>query len=803
MLTSNNTRLASAFMQYSSGDNVNAITTRANQLSIINEFASSLIRIVDLDELYDYVTHQVVKRLGFDECSIFIADLEKQILNQVSSIHKHNNIENEQLAISISEGICGHVFETGCAEIISDVSQDKRYLDISGNVLSEICVPLVYDGQVLGVIDCEHPEKDYYTADHLSILTTVASMLSAKIDQCKTVANLTDTINQLNYAQLLEKGMLQIANLSSDSQTMDSFYTGLHDIVKTLLPAENLFIGYYNKQTRGLEIPYIIEHGVERITLKRFSNAQIQKTASVYAINKQQAVLINGDEYQRHIDNGDFDLIGAQPNSWLGVPFELNDELSGIIVVQSYNHSVSYTEHDKDLLTYISQQIRLVINRVFAEQALQHKVMHDELTGIANRALLIDHLTLAINALGRSNNPKIHALLYLDFDRFKMINDTLGHQVGDKFLVKICNIIGQCIRETDTFARLGGDEFAILLCDIFGAEDVTPVIERIKLALKDPILIDDHLLQASTSIGVAFANKDTDEAYKILQRADAAMYQAKSLGRGKVQFFNDTMRQKLKGAALLESDIQSGMNKHEFALFYQPIFTIQTGEIIGFEALVRWHHPERGFISPADFIPLAEETGQILALDLHILELAAKQLRLWHGTLPEDFKVTVNVSSKHFSTLEFADFIQRLYFEYKLPLGSLCIEITESGLIENLSLATEIIEKLKTCGVKLCLDDFGTGYSALGYLHQLPIHILKIDKSFIDNLNCGENHPLVDAILTLASALEFDVVAEGIETQTQLDVLKQTKCQYGQGFLVAKPMPAKQAFTFLTTGKLS
>lgn len=790
-------------MHYSSGENVDAMTNRANQLSIINEFASSLIKIVELDELYDYVTHQVVKRLGFDECSIFIADLENQTLNQVSSIYKDDQTESEQITLDINEGICGHVFDTGCAEIISDVTQDPRYLQVSGNVHSEICVPLVYDGQVLGVIDCEHPEKDYYTKDHLNILTTVASLLSAKIDQCKTVTNLTDTINQLNYAQRLEKGMLQIANLSSDSQTMDNFYKGLHDIVNTLLPAENLFIGYYNKQTCGLEIPYIIEHGVERITLKRFSNAQIQKTASVYTINLKEALLLSGKDYQAHIDNDDFHLIGALPNSWLGVPFDLNNELSGIIVVQSYNQSVCYSDHDKDLLTYISQQIRLVLNRVFAEQALQHKVMHDELTGIANRVLLIDHLTLAINSLGRNDNPKIHALLYLDFDRFKMINDTLGHQVGDKFLVKICQIINECIRETDTFARLGGDEFAILLCDIFGAEDVTPVIERIKLALKEPILIDEHLLQASTSIGVAFANKHTDQAYKILQRADAAMYQAKSLGRGKVQFFNDTMRQKLKGAALLESDIQNGMLKHEFALFYQPIFAIQSGEIIGFEALVRWHHPERGFVSPADFIPLAEETGQILALDLHILELAAKQLRLWQEALPENFKVTVNVSSKHFSTLEFADFIQRLYYEYNLPLGSLCIEITESGLIENLSLATEIIEQLKTCGVKLCLDDFGTGYSALGYLHQLPIHILKIDKSFIENLKCGESHPLVDAILTLASSLDFDVVAEGIETQEQLEVLKQTKCQYGQGFLVAKPMPAKQAYTFLTTGKLS
>lgn len=775
---------------------------KSDQLTIINEFASSLIRITDLEELYDYVTNQVVKRLGFEECSIFIADLEQQSLNQVASNKKEHDDTEQGIAIGINEGICGDVFATGKPEIIRDVTADKRYLQVGSPALSEICVPLIYDGEVLGVIDCEHPERDYYTQEHLVILTTVASMLSAKVDQCRVLIDLTDTIKQLSNAQRLEQGMLQIANLSSNSQDMDAFYTGLHDIVKTLLPAENLFIGYYNKQKLSLEIPYIIEHGVERVVLKRFSNEQIHKTASVYTIKKQQAVLLTGEQYQKHIDSGDFTLIGSLPNSWLGVPFELNKDLMGIIVVQSYDTSVNYSEHDKDLLTYISQQIRLVLNRALAEQALKHKVMHDELTGIANRALLIDRLTQAIHGLARKDSQKIHALMYLDFDRFKVINDTLGHQVGDKFLIKICQTISDCIRDTDTFARLGGDEFAILICDIFGAEDVAPVIDRIKLALKEPLVIDDHLLQASTSIGVSFANDPTDEAYKILQRADAAMYEAKSLGRGKVQFFNDSMRQKLKGAALLESDIQTGMLKDEFELFYQPIFNIQNTQTVGFEALVRWQHPERGFVSPNEFIPIAEETGQILALDLHILKLAAKQIKLWQANLPSDFKITVNVSSRHFSTLEFADFIQRLYFEHQLQPGRLCIEITESGLIENLSLATEIIEKLKACEVKLCLDDFGTGYSALGYLHQLPINILKIDKSFIDNLNDGSNHPLIDAILTLAGSLDLDVVAEGIETQTQLDVLRKTSCHYGQGFLIAKPMPAKQAFTFLNAGKL-
>lgn len=779
---------------------VSLLQQQSKQLSIINQFSLSLIEINELNELFHTVTTKVVSQLGFVDCVIYLCDQQKQVLNQVAAMG--DNLLDDQYvikqhAIPIDVGITGYVAKTGQALLIDDLSNDPRYLADARPALSELCVPLIYDHQVIGVIDCEHPKSHYFSAAHLEILTTVASMLSAKINQCQILSDLKDTVNQLNDAQKLEKGMLQIANLTYQSSNLDLFYQDLHKIVKSLINAENLFIALYDKKANVLDIPYIVEAGVRNQANKKFKTNQISETASVFLIKSNTSLVLNQKQYLDHISQGHFKLVGELPHSWLGVPFDINSACSGIVVVQSYDTTHTYTQHDLEILTYISRQISLVINRELTRQSLEHKVMHDELTGLANRVLLIDRLNQAITRLARQTYSTMHALLYLDFDRFKIINDTLGHQVGDKFLIQICLLISSCIRQSDTLARLGGDEFAILMEDIHSQNEVKLLVERIHLALKEPIEIDGNLLQGSTSIGIAFACHETDAAYKILQRADAAMYEAKSLGRGQVQYFSESMRAKLKGAALLETDIQRGIQQHEFELYYQPIFRIHDQHVIAFEALVRWHHPDKGFVSPNDFIPIAEDTGQIIQLDLYLLEQAAKQIQLWQQQTDTLFRVTVNVSSRHFANLEFVSFIDRLYRTYQLRSGSLCIEITESGLIENLSLATKIIEGLAPHQVKLCLDDFGTGYSALGYLHQLPIHILKIDKSFIDHLQNGQNHPLVEAILTLAQSLNLEVVAEGIEFQSQLEVLIQTSCTFGQGFLIAKPMPANEAIGYL------
>lgn len=775
------------------------LESKTEQLSIINQFSSSLLQITQLDELFDYVTSHVVSRLGFVDCVIYLTDEHGEYLEEVASMglaNQNNNYQIIQTRIPIADGITGYVARTRKAFVSGDVSNEPKYIADSRPALSELCVPLIYEEQFLGVIDCEHPEPNYFTDGHLQILSTVAHLLSAKINQVRTLNHLTQTVTQLNQAQQLEKSLLKIANITYKSHDLNAFYDALYAIINSQLPAENFFIGLYDKQADILEINYLVEKEIKCNAYQKVSKAQLKNTASYYIINTGRPLLCNHEEFKKHIERGHFQMVGRSPLSWLGVPFRVNNQYQGIIVMQSYQNEKAFNRHHLSILTYISRQVSMAIDRQLSRQALEHRALHDELTGLANRYLLFERVKHAILAHERSPEPNLHCLLYLDLDRFKSINDSLGHDVGDHFLVAIVNVIHSSIRRTDTFARLGGDEFAIFMENVRDKQQVEIALERINSAIARPIQIDGHILQASSSIGVAFTTEATDSAIELLQQADAAMYEAKSLGRGRVCYFNNAMRKKLKRRADIENDLQLGIKNNEFELYFQPIFTLNQPHIVSFEALVRWHHPSAGLVPPDDFIPIAEHTGQIIELDLHLLEVAAAQLKQWRHAGNPTIRITVNVSSRHFASLDFVEYMRELYIRYQLPNGTLCLEITESGLIENQTLATQIIHGLAPLGVKLYLDDFGTGYSALGYLHQLPIDTLKIDKSFIDQLTNREN-PLVDAILSLATSLKLNVVAEGIENPKQWALLKKKGCQLGQGYLVSKPLPADKAMDLL------
>ncbi|WP_208856744.1 EAL domain-containing protein [Pseudoalteromonas rubra] len=775
------------------------LESKTEQLSIINQFSSSLLQITHLDELFDYVTSQVVSRLGFVDCVIYLTDPVGEYLDVVASMgvaHKDISHQVSQQRIPVAAGITGRVARTKQPFLSGNVALEPMYIADTRPALSELCVPLVYENTLLGVIDCEHPEADYFTQAHLQILSTVAHLLSAKIHQVRTLDHLTATVTQLHEAQQLEKCLLKIANITYQSRNLEAFYDELYSIICSQLPAENCFIGLYDTQQDVLEIDYLIEAGVKCSAHQRVSKEQIKHTASYYIIKQQQSLLCDHQQFLSHIKKQNFKMVGRSPRSWLGVPFVVNDQYQGVVVLQSYDNDRAFSRHHKAILTYISRQLSMAIDRRLARHALEHRALHDDLTGLANRYLMLERIKHAILSLGRSKPAHQHCLLYLDLDRFKSINDALGHDVGDHFLVAIVNLIQTCIRKTDTFARLGGDEFAIFMENIGDKQQVELALERITNAIAKPIQIDGHLLQASSSIGVAFTSSDSDSAIALLQQADAAMYEAKSAGRSQIRYFNNEMRKKLKQQADIENDLQNGIENGEFELYYQPIFTLARPRVVSFESLVRWHHPKNGLVTPDNFIPIAEQTGQIIELDLHLLELAAKQVAQWQSIGISDISLTVNVSSRHFASLEFVDQIANLYRAYGLHQGALSLEITESGLIENLNLATKVIHGLSPFGVKLYLDDFGTGYSALGYLHQLPIHVLKIDKSFIQQLTDQDN-PLVDAILSLAKSLDLEVVAEGIETPKQFQTLSGKACQYGQGFLISHPLQADQALAFL------
>ncbi|MCA1636105.1 MAG: EAL domain-containing protein [Acidobacteria bacterium] len=445
-------------------------------------------------------------------------------------------------------------------------------------------------------------------------------------------------------------------------------------------------------------------------------------------------------------------------------------------------------------------QIQDITDRKRAEEQLLHDAFHDALTGLPNRALFMDHAKMAIHR-SRRDETRIFAALFLDLDRFKVINDSLGHMVGDQLLVGIARRLETCLRPGDTVARLGGDEFTILLEDLLETEDAVEIAVRVQEIVSQPFNIGGHEVCTTASIGIAASTIGYVHADDLLRDADTAMYRAKLLGKNRHVMFDKAMHERAMKLLQIEIDLRRAVERQEFFLQYQPIISLAAGEISGFEALIRWQHPERGLIPPVEFISVAEETGLIIPIGHWVLREACQQMQEWRRQLPSERVLTmsVNLSGKQFSQPDLTEQIAAILSETGLSPSCLKLEITESMVMENIDTAIGMLTQLRALGVELAIDDFGTGYSSLSYLHRFPINTLKIDRSFVSRmLDNTENEEIVRTIVTLARSIEMNVVAEGVETASQLEQLRTLECDFGQGYLFSKPLAAADAFQLLS-----
>jgi len=499
----------------------------------------------------------------------------------------------------------------------------------------------------------------------------------------------------------------------------------------------------------------------------------------------------------------------------LAVPISYHGHVYGRIYLCDKEDGESFSKNDEELALSFATSLSLVLDNARemeevkrARQSLNYMAHFDALTDLPNRTLLKDRAEQAISHAQR--NGSMVGILFLDLDNFKLVNDTIGHTLGDVLLKRVADRISDCLRDGDTAARLGGDEFIVMLPDISDIQDAAKVASKILESLTPPLDVDQHEIFVSISIGISIYPNNSKDMDGLWADADSAMYHAKKLGKNNYQFFTPEMNSSAQNYMKLEKHLRRALEQDELALYYQPQVDIETGSIIGVEALIRWFSPELGMVAPGDFIPLAEETGLIVPIGAWVLKTACTQARFWQQNgLP--IRVAVNLSSRQFHHIQnqqqsrhpLLDAVLNALDETGLPPDLLELEITEGVLMQHLDTTMEILNTLKNIGVRLSVDDFGTGYSSLSYLKRFPIDMLKIDKSFVNDITTDpSDKAIVAAITVMAQQLKLEVVAEGVETVEQLEFLRELRCHYVQGYYFSKPLPADECLFLLQQGKI-
>ncbi len=479
----------------------------------------------------------------------------------------------------------------------------------------------------------------------------------------------------------------------------------------------------------------------------------------------------------------------AQDNilSVLVVPIILNQRFWGFIELDNCSFEYHWSQQEESVLFAMAAGISAALQRQDKEEIIRHQAYHDALTDLPNRVLFHDRLQLALASAHR--NQESVAVMFFDLDRFKTVNDTLGHTVGDKLLKAVTARLQKCLREGDTLARWGGDEFTVLLPQVQSVHNATHAAYRILDALKAPFRVDDHELYITASIGISVSPEDGQEAETLLKNADVALYRSKEQGRGNCQLYNPTMNSQAPELLVLENSLRHALDRDEFLLYYQPKVNIRTGEIVGLEALVRWEHPEMGLVSPGTFIPLAEETGLIVEIGEWVLHTACQQVVDWHRMGLQPLSIAVNLSPRQFYQPELPEIITQVLAITQLPPPLLELEITETTVVKNMEFTQSVLRQMQNIGVHIAMDDFGTGYSSLNYLKNLPFNTLKIDQSFIRDLKPGsKDAEIINAVIGLGHGLDLCVVAEGVENPEQLDLLRALHCEIVQGYLFSRPL---------------
>ena len=814
----------------------------------ISELASS---VSHLNRLYTAIHEIIADFMNADNFFVAFYEQDSQIVDFAYFVDEFDEQTVKQLpADSLMDGMTGFILRTGqhlfYKRAQEEIFAEDHGIKLVGSQPFELLgVPLKRGSQVIGAMVVQtYDEGVHYTQEDLEVLLFVSQHIVTTVDRVKnrelterTIRERTRQLRKINddlqeeilerqKVESLQQALFEISELAANLEgDMSVFYSSLHEILARLISAPNCFISIIDESKQMLEFPYFSDMESEDVEARPMGLGLTE-----FVLRTGQAELINPPRVLELAEAGEIDVSIAQTmlnsaNSWLGSPLVVDGEVFGVIAVQTYGKHAKYTARDLELLRFVSHHIAVTMERkrsteeihrhnselelrVAARTAeldrankylkqqieerkeielkLIHDAHHDSLTDLPNRSMFTSRLELAVASKQRYTE-NYFAVLFIDLDRFKVINDTLGHHAGDEFLVEVARRIALCIRGHDLLARLGGDEFVVLLDNFEDLTDVQEVASRIINSISEPFLLDGREMYSGASIGIANLESYYRSADEVLRDADAAMYQAKTLGRGRFVMFDKSMRDRLIEELELENEFRRALRDEEFEYFLQPVIDIRDNTTLYNEMYVRWCHPTFGKIAREQFRQVAEQSGLTLDLDLFQLRKACELLAHAKATGADKGRIAVNVSIIHLLQASMVNQMISLIDEYKISPHDLVFEFDENDLNRRSQFILPAIKKLKRAGVTLVLDNFGSGLASLSYLFAYPFDFIKIDHRFVRSLPRSQrNLKLIQSVMLISEHLKFKVIAEGVDSPAQLNALTDIECNYAQGKVLTR-----------------
>jgi diguanylate cyclase (GGDEF)-like protein len=764
----------------------------SQQLERIDALSRQLNRSRDVAAVADAVASEIASVIDWHGLRFFVVEPDgtMQPIALRSTVPHYANETPGKLKIRVGQGLAGSVAATRKAEIVADVRADPRGFKIPGTPdvdESMILVPLVYEDEVLGVLSLTRLGRGAFDTTDLRLAQIVGAQAAVALFNARQLEELERRGEALERRLASQRQLLAITERVLLTRDRGSIFDAIADTLAEVVPHDTLTI-YQVDRAAGCLVPILARDPYAEQILATRPALGAGITGDV--IEKGEAEVINDAAHDPRVVQ-----VPGTPNdedeSMIVVPVRGKDGVVGALNL--YRVRRRFDDEDLELVKLFANHVAIALENAAMNEQLINAALTDPLTGLPNRRLFVDRVSHALDRRERTSGKV--AVLFLDLDRFKLVNDGLGHAAGDAVLHAVGQRLRNSLRASDTVARLGGDEFGILVDDVEDIAEAEQTAQRVFDALAEALPYDGRTVVVRASIGLAIdRGAETSSADELLRDADTAMYRAKANGRGCLAVFEPSMLALQLARLELDAQLRDALDADQFELRYQPIVDLTTGAVVEMEALVRWAHPTRGLLGPDAFIKMSEEAGHIIPLGAWVVGEACRNARTWLDGNDVDplFRIAVNTSAREVVEPGFAAGILATLAESGLAADKLTVEITESMLLADENVAIEALQALRAAGVRIVIDDFGTGYSALSYLNQLPVDGLKIDRSFVHGLGRErEKGAIVRATIAFARGLGLVVTAEGIETQAQLRQLIGLHCDRGQGFLFAKPLESK------------